>query len=90
MVVAGSGGYAAAAAVLVDYTCWCSVFYFLASAASSSTCHMCLWFRGCPVVLDIELSLSARYQKTRVDARAACLPLLCCSSERHKIQNYIQ
>ena len=35
------------------------------------TCDMCLRFRGCPVVLDIELSVSARYQKTRVLLRAA-------------------
>ena len=73
----GGGGYssgcAAAAAVLV-YTFWCSVFYFLASAASSSTSDMCLRFRGCPVVvLDIELSVSARYQKMR----ARCV--FCCS-----------
>ena len=38
---------------------------------------MHLRFRGCPVVLDIELSVSARYQKTRrALLRASCLLLL--------------
>ena len=32
--------------------------------------YMCLRFRGCPIVLDIELSVSARYHKTRVLQRA--------------------
>ena len=30
------------------------------------TCDMCLRFRGCPVELGIELSVSARHQKTCV------------------------
>ena len=67
------------------------VLYFLASAASSSTvlyCDMCLPFRGCPVVLDIELSVSARYQKTRVLLRArSLLPLLVAAASggvRHR------
>ena len=67
-VMAGGGGYAAAGLVYVF------VPYFLFSrhsAASFSTCDMCLRFRGCPVVLDFELSVSARYQKTRVLQRAA-------------------
>ena len=34
-------------------------------------CRMCLRYWGCPVVLNIELSVSARYQKTRVLQRAA-------------------
>ena len=55
------------------------MFYFLAGAASSSTV-MCLRFRGCPVVLDIELSVSARYQKTRVLLRARRLLLLLVAS----------
>ena len=43
------------------------VLYFLASAASFSMMipRMYLRFRGCLVVLDIELSVSAWYQKTR-------------------------
>ena len=63
--------------LLCLYTFWCSVFYFLASAASSSTCDMCLRFRGCPVVLGIELSASAQYQQTRVLLRAR--RVFCCS-----------
>ena len=76
VVVAGSGGCAAAAQLPCLYTFWCSIFYFIASAASSSTCDMCLRFQGCPVLLDIELSVSARYQKTRVPLRARRLLLL--------------
>ena len=57
------------------YTFWCcSVFsqrsFFL-------YCDVYLRFRGCPVVLDIELSVSAWYQKTRrVLLRARRLLLL--------------
>ena len=54
------------------------------------TCDMCLRFRGCPVVLDIELSVSARYQKTRVLLRARRLLLLCCSREGQNFQIYMQ
>ena len=66
--------------------------YFLASAASSSACDMCLRFRDCPVVLDTELSVRARwYQKTRVLLlRAQPSSAALCSSERHKFQNYMQ
>ena len=77
-MVAGSGGCAAAQQLLLClYTFWCSVFYILDSAASSSTCDMCLRFRGCPVALDIELSVSTRFQKTRVLLRAR--RVFCCS-----------
>ena len=39
--------------------------------------YMYLWFRGCPVVLDIELSVSSWYQKTRrALLHARCLLLL--------------
>ena len=61
------------------YTFWCSIFHFLASAASSSTCdtyQVCVsGFGVVPVVLDIELSVSARYEKTRVLLRARLLLL---------------
>ena len=54
-------------------------------------CDVCLRFRGCPAVLNIELSVSARYQKTRVLLRARRLPLLFVAAEsggvRHKFQN---
>ena len=57
-------------------------------------CDMCLRFRSCPVVLDIELSVSARFQKTRVLLRARRLLLLLVAAPsggvRHKIQNYMQ
>ena len=73
------------------------VVYSLASAASSSTvlyCDMCLRLRGCPVVLDIELSVSARYQKTRALLRARRFLLLLFAAAsggvRHKIENYMQ
>ena len=54
------------------------LLYFLASAALSSTAVICvcLRFRGRPVGLDIELSVSARYQKTRVLLRARRILLL--------------
>ena len=68
------------AAVPLGYVFFCalrSIFYFVASAASFSTCDMCLRFRGCPVVLDVELSMSALYHKTRhVLLRAMRLLLL--------------
>ena len=54
------------------------------------TCDMCLRFRGCPVELDIELSVSARHQKTRVLRCAPRLVLLLVAAAasggvRHKI-----
>ena len=61
------------------------VLYFLFSrhsAASSSTCDMCLRFRGCPVELDIELSVSARRQKTRVLLCARRLVLLLFAAQQ--------
>ena len=85
------------AAVPLGYVFFCalrSIFYFVASAASFSTCDMCLRFRGCPVVLDVELSVSARHQKTRLLLRARCLPLLLVAAAsggvRHKFQNYMR
>ena len=47
---------------------------------------MCLRFRDCPVVLDIdELSVSARHQKTRVlCVRAASCAAACCSSSSER------
>ena len=81
--------------LLCLYAFWCSIFYFLASAASSSTCDICLRFRGCPVVLDIELSVCVRFQKTRVMLRARQLLLLrllaaASGGVRHKLENYMQ
>ena len=77
--------------LLCLYTFWCSVVYFLASAASSSTCDMCLRFWGCPVVLDIELSMSARYLKTRVllhARRVFCCSVAAASGINFKITSY--
>ena len=78
-------------AVPLVYVFLCSIFYFLASAASFSTCDMCLRFSDCPVVLDIELSVSARHQKTRVLLCARRLLLLHAAAAsggvRHKFQN---
>ena len=56
---------------------------------------MCLRFRGCPVVLDIELSSSARHQKTRVLLCAPRLALLLVAAAasgdvQHNFQNYMQ
>ena len=81
-------------AVPLVYVFLCSIFYFLASAASFSTCDMCLRFSDCPVVLDIELSVSARHQKTRVLLCARRLLLLHAAAAsggvRHKFQNCMQ
>ena len=61
--------------------------YFLASAASSfcADTRMYLRFLGCPVVLDIELSVIAWYQKTRrvlLRARRLVLLLLVSAESR--------
>ena len=63
------------------------VLFFPASAASFSTVipRMYLRFRGYPVVLDTELSVSARYQKTRrvlLRARRLLLLLLLSAESR--------
>ena len=56
------------------YTFWCSIF---SPAQLISYCDKYLRFQGFPVVLDIELSVSAWYQKTRgVPLRARRLLLL--------------
>ena len=59
------------------------------------TCDMCLRFRDCPAVLDIELSVSARHQKARVLLCARRLVLLFMAAAasdgvRYKFQNYKQ
>ena len=59
------------------------------------TCDMSLRFRGCPVELDTELSVSVRHQKTRVLLCARRLVLLLVAAAasggvRHKFQNYVQ
>ena len=59
------------------------------------TCDMRLRFRGCAVVLDIELSVSARHQKTCVLLCAQRLVLLLVTAAvsdgvRHKFQNYVR
>ena len=63
------------------------VLFFPASAASFSTVipRMYLRFRSCPVVLDIELSVIAWYQKTRrvlLRARRLVLLLLVSAESR--------
>ena len=66
-------------------------------ATLNLTCdtRMCLRFWGCPVVLDIEPSVSARHQKIRVLLCARRLVLLLIAaaasgSVRHKFPNYVQ
>ena len=59
------------------------------------TCDMCLRFRGCPAVLGIELSVSARHQKTRSLLCAPRLVLLLTAAAprggvRQKFQNCMQ
>ena len=59
------------------------------------TCDMCLRFRGCPVELGIELSVSARHQKTRSLLCAPRLVLLLTAAAprggvRQKFQNCMQ
>ena len=99
--VAGGGGCAA----------WIRFFGALFSIFSPQrsfvlyylTCDRRLRFRGCPVVLDIELSVSARHHKsvsarhhkTRVLLCARCLVLLLVAAAasdgvRHKFQNFKQ
>ena len=55
---------------------------------------LCLRFGGFPMVLDIELSVSARHQKTRVLLCAWRIVLLLVSAAsggvRHKFQYYMQ
>ena len=43
-------------------------------------CGICMYFRfrGCPVVLDNELSVSARYQKTRCALYCCARGVFCC------------
>ena len=55
-------------------------------------CHMCLRFRGCPVLPHIELSVSARYHKTHALLRARRLLLDASASGgvRHNNQNYMR
>ena len=83
------------------YTFWCSIlfsrqrsFFFLYYCCIT---RMYLRFRGCPVVLDIELSVSAWYQKTRrvpLRARRLLLLLLLLAAERggvrHNLENFMQ
>ena len=90
--VAGGGGCAA----------WIRFFGALISMFSPQrilflyylTCDMCLRFRDCLVVLDIELSVSARHQKTRVLPCVRLVLLLVAAAAsggvRHKFQNYMQ
>ena len=70
------------------YAFWCSIFS--PAQLLSLCCDMCLLLRGCPAVLEIELSVNARYQKTRVLLRARRLLLLLGSAAsggvRHKLQ----
>ena len=89
VVVAGGGGCAAAVLVVRVYVL---VLYFLFSRQRNffSLPVICVRFRGCPVVLDTGLSVSARYQRTRVLLHAWRLLLLRCISERHKFQNRMQ
>ena len=56
---------------------------------------MCLWFRGCPVKLHIELLVSARHQKTCVllCARRVALLLVAAAAiggVRRNFQHYMQ
>ena len=53
-------------------------------------CDMCLRFRGCPVVLDIELSVSAQYQETRALLRARRLLLLLVAAASGGVQHNFQ
>ena len=60
-------------------TFWCSILFSGQRSVAVLCCdtRMYLRFRGCPVVLDIELSVRAWYHKTRlVLLRARCLLLL--------------
>ena len=89
----GSGGCASCTL----YTFRCSIFSLADAPPRNSFflyyCDTCLRFRGCPVLLlPVELSVSARYQKTRVlllRARRLLLLLVAAASGsvRHKYKN---
>ena len=92
MVVAGGG------CAPFGYVFFGQLLSFLFSHQRSfhfSTWDMCLRIRGCPVVLDTELSLSVWHliQKTRVLLRAWRLLLTIVAASggvRHKFPNYMQ
>ena len=72
------------------YQVYVLAFYIVASAASFFYCDLRLWFRGCPVVLDIELSVSTRYHQTHVlqRVRRFVLQLVAAGGGvRHKFEN---
>ena len=71
------------------------VLFFLFSRHSAAsfvlgflTFNMCLLFRGCPVELDMELSVSASHQKTRVllaaEGATSCAAASCGSSSERR------
>ena len=77
------------------------VFYFLARTPPLPKLSaqlfflygdMCPRFRGCRMLLRIERSVSARYQKTRLLLRARLLLIdaAASGSVRHKFQNDMQ
>ena len=55
-------------------------------------CYMCIWFRGCPVVLHVVLSVTARCRKSRVLLHARRLLRVAAArgSLRHRVQRYTQ
>ena len=86
-------------------TFWCSILFSGQRSFVFLSCdtRMYLRFRGCAVVLDIELSVSAWYQKIRrAVLRARCLVLLLLLAAdsrerrcvvcgvRHNFFNYMQ
>ena len=78
--------------------CFSAIFSRHRSLFFLCYCDMYLRFRGCPVVLDIQLSVSAWYQKTRrILLRARRILLLLLLQQRgaafgvpHNFQNYMQ
>ena len=86
--------------VVVGGDCYCAACTHFGALFSRQRsfflyCDMYLRFRACAVVLDIELSVSAWYQRTqRVLLRARRLLLLLLEATgggvRHKFQNYMQ
>ena len=72
-------------------TFWCSALFSGQCSFVFLCCdtRMYLRFRGCPVVLDIELSVSAWYDKTRRvllgARRILLLPLLTAESKERRL-----
>ena len=70
-------------------TFWCSILFSGQHSVVLLCCdtRMYLRFQGCPVVLDVELPVSARYHKARrvlLRVRRLLLPLLLTTESKER------